>query len=228
MFGAKSRYIRWGSIVAVVLMGALAMWTFVTGWTPARDEYPVQGIVVTSANGKPVWSRLGATGVDFAYLTAVEGAHNRDNQFEANLEGVKQAGIRYGALHHFDICRLASDQAMLFITSVPRDPAALPPAVQLDFTESCTSRPNRALILSELATFLNLIEAHSGSPAILLLTPEFEKEYQVSSAIDRTVWLERNWLLPDYSARPWVMWTANSLRRVDGIDGPVRWAVVRK
>jgi lysozyme len=73
-----------------------------------------------------------------------------------------------------------------------------------------------------------LIEAHSGSPAILLLTPEFEKEYQVSSAIDRTVWLERNWMLPDYSARPWVMWTANSERRVDGIDGPVRWAVVRK
>lgn len=228
MFGGKSGFIRWGSILALVLLGAFAVWNLVTGWAPAREEYPEQGLVVTAANGKPVWSKLGATGVDFAYLTAVEGAQTRDAQFEANLEGVKQAGIRYGALHHFDICRLASDQAMLFITSVPRDPAALPPAVQLDFTESCTSRPNRALILSELATFLNLIEAHSGSPAILLLTPEFEKEYLVSSAIDRTIWLERDWFLPDYSARPWVMWTANSARRVDGVDGPVRWAVVRK
>ena len=65
-------------------------------------------------------------------------------------------------------------------------------------------------------------------PAILLLTPKFEKEYKVSSSIDRTVWLEGNWFLPDYSARPWVMWTANTARRVAGIDGPVRWAVVRK
>jgi lysozyme len=50
----------------------------------------------------------------------------------------------------------------------------------------------------------------------------------VSSAIDRTVWLEGNWFLPDYSARPWVMWTANTARHIAGVDGPVRWAVVRK
>jgi lysozyme len=205
-----------------------AVWSYATGWAPSRDQYAVQGVLVSEANGEPRWSELGATGVDFAYITAVEGARGRDRRFQSNLEGVQQAGIRYGALHHFDICRLASDQATLFITTVPRSKSALPPAVQLDFSETCTGRPNRALILSELATFLGQIEAHSGSPAILLLTPEFEKEYQVSKAIDRTVWLEGNWLLPDYSARPWVMWTANSARRIPGIDGPVRWVVVRK
>jgi lysozyme len=116
----------------------------------------------------------------------------------------------------------------MFLTSVPRNDRALPPAVQLDFSETCKGRPNRALILSELATFLNQIEAHSGTPAILLLTQEFEKEYQVSKSIDRTVWLEGDWFAPDYSARPWVMWTANAQRRVRGIDGSVRWVVVRK
>ena len=114
------------------------------------------------------------------------------------------------------------------MTTVPRSEQALPPAVQLDFSDTCKGRPNRALILSELATFLNQIEVHSGTPAILLLTKDFEKEYNVSSAIDRTVWLEGNWFPPDYSARPWVMWTANTARRVDGLEGPVRWAVVRK
>lgn len=228
MAGGKSRYYRWGAILLAVLLGIFVVWNYVVSWAPSRDEYKVQGIVVSATNGKPEWARLGATGVDFAYLTAVEGGRGRDTEFQANLEAVQQAGIRYGALHHFDICRLASDQATLFITTVPRSEKALPPAVQLDFTETCTSRPNRALILSELATFLNQIEAHSGSPAILLLTPEFEKEYRVSSAIDRTVWLEGNWFLPDYSARPWVMWTANTARHVDGVEGPVRWVVVRK
>lgn len=228
MAGGKSRYFRVGAIALAVALGIYAVWSYAASWAPSRDEYLVQGIVVSEANGKPRWSELGATGVDFAYLTASEGARGRDAEFQANLEGVQQAGIRYGALHHFDICRLASDQATFFITTVPRSEAALPPAVQLDFSETCKGRPNRALILSELATFLNQIEAHSGSPAILLLTPEFEKEYNVSSAIDRTVWLEGNWFLPDYSARPWVMWTANTARHVGGIDGPVRWAVVRK
>ena len=228
MAGGTSRYFRWGAIVLALLLAVFAVWSFVSGWAPSRDEYKVQGIVVNETNGKPDWAQLGATGVDFAYLTAVEGARGRDRSFQSNLDAVQQAGIRFGAVHHFDICRLASDQATLFITTVPRNERALPPAVQLDFSETCTGRPNRALILSELATFLNQIEAHSGTPAILLLTPEFEKEYQVSSAIDRTVWLEGNWFLPDYSARPWVMWTANTARRIAGVDGPVRWVVVRK
>lgn len=228
MAGGKSRLLRAGAVTLAVALIAYVIWSFVSGWAPSRDEYPVQGIVVSETNGKPAWSELGATGVDFAYITAVEGARGRDTQFQANMEGVQQAGIRFGALHHFDICRLASDQATLFITTVPRSDRALPPAVQLDFSETCTGRPNRALILSELATFLGQIEAHSGMPAILLLTPEFEKEYRVSEAIDRTVWLEGNWFLPDYSARPWVMWTANTDRTVDGVEGSVRWVVVRK
>lgn len=228
MTGANGRYIRWGAVALAIALAAIAVWSYITSWAPSRDEYPVQGIVVSERNGSPQWAELGATGVDFAYITAVEGARGRDSQFQANLAAVQEAGIRFGALHHFDICRLASDQATMFLTSVPRNDRALPPAVQLDFSETCKGRPNRALILSELATFLNQIEAHSGTPAILLLTKEFEEEYQVSKSIDRTVWLEGDWFLPDYSARPWVMWTANQQRRVSGIDGPVRWVVVRK
>lgn len=228
MVGGKSLHFRVGAVALAVLLGIYVIWSTAVGWMPSRDEYSVQGVVVSEINGSPEWAKLGATGVDFAYITASDGARARDSQFEANLEGVQQAGIRYGALHHFDICRLASHQAGLFITTVPRSEQALPPAVQLDFSSSCQVRPNRALILSELATFLNQIEAHSGTPAILLLTKDFEEEYKVSSAIDRTVWLEGNWFEPDYSSRPWVMWTANSSRRIDGIDGPVRWAVVRK
>lgn len=228
MLRQNRKSIRWGiGIIGAALLG-YAVWDYVTGWAPSRDNYPVQGIVANASNGQPRWSELGATGVDFAYITAIEGARGRDPQFETNLAAVQEAGIRFGALHHFDLCRSASEQATMFITSVPRNDRALPPAVQMDFVESCNIRPNRALILAELATFLNQIEAHSGTPAILLLTPDFEEEYQVSKSIDRNIWLEGNGVSPDYSARPWVMWTANSYRRVRGIDGAVRWVVVRK
>jgi lysozyme len=72
------------------------------------------------------------------------------------------------------------------------------------------------------------VEAHLGKPAILKLSQEFEEHYRLTTAIDRNVWLEKTWLLPDYAARPWVMWTANLSRRVEGVDQTVEWAVVRE
>jgi lysozyme len=227
MAGETHKHLRWGAITLAALLGLYALWSFMTGWAPSSGEYETQGILVSEANGTPNWPMLGATGVDFAYLTATVGAKHQDTSFESNLEGVTQAGVRYGAVHHFDICRLASDQATLFNTTVPRTPNALPPAVQLDFSSTCTGHPARALILSELVTFLGQIEAHSGHPAILLLDRNFEEEYQLSKSIDRKVWLEGNYFLPDYSARPWIMWTANKSRRINGVVGPVHWVVVR-
>jgi lysozyme len=227
MAGISNKNIRIAVASLATLLLAYALWNYVTAWSPSRGEYSVQGLVVDENNGTPNWTMLGATGVDFAYLTATEGASKRDKSFARNLEAISEAGIRYGALHHFDICRLASDQATLFITTVPRAKNALPAAVQLDFKSSCSSKPNRELILSELTTFLNQLEAHTGTPAVLLIAPEFEKMYQISGAIDRQVWVEGTWFLPDYSAKPWVMWTANRSRSVAGVDGRVRWAVVR-
>lgn len=215
------------AVLVAVLLAVFVLWRIIVGWAPSRDDFPVQGIVVDAENGQPEWARLAATGVDFAYLTATKGDKIRDPRFAANLEGVRDAGIRYGALHVFDICRLASDQATLFITTVPRSPTALPEAVALDFSQSCSSKPDRALVLSEIATFLSQIEAHTGIPAVLLISPDFEAHYRISGAVNRNVWLTRTWLLPDYAAKPWVMWTANPARSVDGIDGRVPWVVVR-
>lgn len=227
MAEGKTLRFRLGAIALAAVLSAFVLWRVVIGWTPSLDDYPMQGVVVDASNGEPVWSTLAATGVDFAYLTATVGDKIRDASFASNLEAISDVGIRYGALHIFDICRLATDQATLFITTVPRSPIALPPAVALDYSKTCASKPDRALILSEVSTFLSQIEAHAGKPAVLLLAPDFEKQYRISAAVDRNVWLERTWLLPDYAAKPWVMWTANTARNIDGVDGRVRWVVVR-
>jgi len=103
MTGGKRQFVRWGIIMLGIALAVYAGWRYVTAWAPSRAEYPVQGIVVTQSNGHPNWAELGATGVDFAYITAVEGARTRDAEFQANLAGARNAGIRFGALHHFDM-----------------------------------------------------------------------------------------------------------------------------
>ncbi len=215
-------------IMLAVTLLLWVVWSYIANWGPGRDEYPTQGIAIGQEAGAVDWPRLNATGVDFAYLTATRGDKERDAKFAENLEGAKNAGVRFGALHKFDLCRLASDQAELFITTVPREANALPAAVEVHFSDTCNGRPDRSLILSELSTFLQQIEAHTGMPSLLLLSEDFEHAYKISSAIDREFWVEGTWFLPNYTVKSWKMWTANSARRIDGVEGPVKWLVVPK
>ena len=228
MAGRQFRPWRYAAVAFALVLGAFVLWRVLLGWAPSRDDYPVQGVVVDATHGKLDWPMLAATGVDFAYVLATDGSKNRDPYFAANMASAGDAGVRFGPLHRYDLCRLASDQATLFITTVPRSEAALPAAVEFGFSKKCASKPDRALVLSEVATFLSQIEAHLGKPAILKISQDFEELYRLSSSIDRTVWLEKTWLLPEYAARPWVMWTANPQRRIDGVDEPVQWVVVRE
>ena len=215
------------TIVMVLLVVAFILRNIAVGWAPSRDQYPVQGISVDENHGTITWHVAGATGVDFAYIQATAGAEKRDRNFADNIEGAREAGIRYGALHDYSLCRLAADQATIFVTTVPRATNMLPPAVRLDFDEGCSDRPGRALVLSELNTFLNQIESHSGKPAIIEVSREFEELYNISSGIDRTFWLDANFFPPDYATKPWVMWRASDMRRISGVDGPINWNVVR-
>src|SRR3546814_16896762 len=84
----------------------------------------------------------------------------------------------------------------------------LPPVVRLAFIPKCKRRPARAAVLSELNTFLNLIEAHMGKTALIRVSRDFDAAYNIGEGINRTLWLERNLLQPDYASRPRVMWTA--------------------
>lgn len=223
----KRPLLRIALILLALLVIGLILRNIAISWAPPRDQYPVQGVSVDASHGKIIWHVAGATGVDFAYIRATDGAEVRDPAFGENIRGARDAGIRYGAVHEYTLCRLATDQATMFVTTVPRAGNMLPPAVRLAFDNGCNDRPGRSLVLSELNTFLNQIESHSGKPAVIILSGQFEEDYAISSAINRTFWLESNFFPPDYATKPWVMWRASDMRRISGIDGPVNWNVVR-
>lgn len=195
-------------------------------WTPSRQEYPLQGLSVSAESGPVGWNMVKARDADFAYIRASSGADRRDRAFETNLAGARAAGLRYGPEHVFSLCSSASAQATLFISTVPRDAAMLPPAVRLAFTPDCAARPGKAAVQSELGTFLNLIEAHMGKPSLIRVSRDFEEIYGISQGINRTLWLEGSFFTPDYAARPWVMWTSSHIHRIEGVGELVEWNVV--
>lgn len=222
---------RW--TIGLALLGLLLavlgglIWGGITGWAPSRKDYPVQGLYVSAIDGDLAWPTLAAMGADFAYIRASAGGSARDPRFAANIKGARATGMRYGAAHEYSLCAGEAQQAELFITTVPRDPDMLPPVVSLDLDESCTTRPNRAMLLGELNTFLNQIENHAGKPALLRISSEFEDAYEISDGLSRTVWLIGNFVPPDYAAKRWVLWQSSSFYRINGAPKGVRWNVVQ-
>ncbi len=210
----------------IAVLGGL-IWGGITGWAPSRKDYPVQGLYVSATDGDLAWPTLATMGADFAYVRASAGGSSRDPRFAANLKGALASGMRVGAVHEFSLCANEAQQAELFITTVPRNPAMLPPVVSLDLEEACKTRPDRAMLLGELNTFINQMENHSGKPALLRITADFEDAYQVSEGLARTVWLIGDFVPPDYAAKRWVMWQSSDFYRINGAPAGVRWNVVR-
>jgi lysozyme len=226
---SRTRLRLLGAVLLLALIAAGYLWWDLRRWQPPRAAWPLQGAEVGTEDGAVDWTALKATGADFAYLDASASAFARDDAFARNLEEAKAAKLQLGAVHRYDPCQPAERQAGNFVTVVPRDGAMLPPAVDLDLlADACPVKVSDAAVLSELTTFLNQIETHTGKAAILKLSSQFEARYHVAAAIDRNLWLVRTRFQPDYAGRPWMLWTANSALANPAGDEPLRWVVVQQ
>lgn len=214
-------------LLVAMLFGGYAWW-HLHHWKPERAAYPVQGVEVGAEDGEVDWRAIKAIGADFAYIDASASAFARDSAFVANLEAARAVKLQVGAVHRYDPCQPADRQAANFVTVVPRDAALLPPAVELDrLGDDCPVKVSDAAIESELTTFLNQVETHTGKPAILKVTDRFEARYHVATRIDRNLWLVRDRFQPDYAGRPWTMWTANTALDTEAGAEALRWVVVQ-
>ncbi len=226
---SRTRLRLLGAVVLIGLIAAGYLWWDLRHWQPPTAVWPLQGAEIGAEDGLVDWKALKATGADFAYLDASASAFARDDGFTRNFDEARAAELLLGAVHRYDPCQPAERQAANFVTVVPRDAAMLPPAVDLQLlADLCPVKVSDAAVLSELTTFLNQIETHTGKAAILKLSSVFEDRYHVAAAIDRNLWLVRTRFQPDYAGRPWMLWTANNALANPAAQEPVRWMVVQQ
>lgn len=222
---------RLGQIAAgLMVLGLMAVIiaSFVLSWHPSPRLYAFQGPDVAAAQGVIDWPVVRGGGASFAYVVATIGADQRDPMFEINWHDVYAAGLRRGAIHVYSLCRLALDQANNFNRTVPYDTGNLPPAVLIDFQPNCDARPDRDVVIGELHRFIARVEAHTRTPALIKVSRRFDESYAVTADIRRPIWSIQNFFPPDYAARPWRMWQANAMRRIDGAPTLLHWNVVAR
>lgn len=213
----------------VLACGAGWAWWKAQHWTPSRAEFPTQGALVGAADGQVDFALLAAaTGANFVYVEASRGADGRDPMLAENLRALMAGTLPFGVVHHYDPCVPAERQAANFVTVAPRIGPSLPPAIALDRTaKACDDPAIEAGVESELTTFLNQVESHSGQRAVLLLSEPFEKAHHIASRIERNLWLEGAYFPPEYAGRPFTLWTANPRLWAEGMARPLRWVVVQ-
>lgn len=230
---SRARLRLMGAVLLTAILGGAWAWWHLHHWQPDRAAYPLQGVEIGfgdggGGDGAADWPAIKAIGADFAYIDASASAFARDPRFSANLEAARAAKLQVGAVHRYDPCQPAEKQAANFMTMVPRDAALLPPAVELDqLADDCPIKVNDAAVESELTTFLNQIETHTGKPALLKLGKGFEDRYHIAARVDRNLWLTGDRFQPDYAGRPWALWTANSALSTEAGADPLRWVVVQ-
>lgn len=194
-----------------------------SGVTPSH--YPVHGIDVSKYQGDVDWFRVRGSGVSFAFIKATEGGDHTDERFLRNWEGARVSGISRGAYHYFYFCRPALEQAAWFISHVPRDPWALPPVLDLEWTHksrTCQYRPDPSTVQTEALAFLQAVGIYYRKRPIIYTTVDFYIENRLWEIRGYPFWLRSVAGHPSvtYPGQDWVFWQYSGTGIVSGIDGP--------
>ena len=195
-------------------------WVGVVPW-----NYQVHGIDVSKYQGDIDWVRVRDSGVAFAFIKATEGGDHTDDRFADNWAAARAAGVARGAYHYYYFCRPALEQAAWFMNHVPRDPAALPPVLDLEWTHksrTCRFRPDAATVRSETEIFLNALHKRYGKRPVIYTTVDFYRDNELWRLDGYPFWLRSVAGHPSevYPGQRWHFWQYSGTGVVEGIDGP--------
>jgi lysozyme len=212
-------------MASLVIVAAMFWFAWLPQYRPGLDEGERYGIDVSNHQGDIDWERVAADDIEFAYIKSTEGGDHTDARFSENWDAAHAAGIDRGAYHFFTLCTPGEVQARHFLTTVPDDPEALPPAVDLELAGNCSARPGNEEIQRELATFLELVEEGTGEQVLLYVGDDFEERYPVREQLDRPLWHLRFLRRPNVDG--WHVWQVMGFAHIEGIDGDVDLDVMR-
>jgi len=193
---------------------------------PGPAQFPIQGIDVSKYQGTVDWSAAAKGGVRFAYIKATEGGDRFDDNFQANWDGARAAGIPTGAYHFYYFCRPVEEQAAWFKTHVPPAPDALPPVLDMEWnpqSPTCKLRPPAAKIKQDMQTFLADMESFYGKRPIIYTTVDFHRDVLPGEFNAYPYWLRSVAGHPSnrYSDRKWAFWQFTATGTVPGVGGKV-------
>jgi lysozyme len=126
-----------------------------------------------------------------------------DNEFAANWQAMRDAGITRGAYHFFVTNEDAGQQAKLFLKTVGSLEAGdLPPVLDVE-AESGTG----ANLVSDVQTWLSIVEQGLGRTPIIYTGPAFWNENMTGGFSRYPLWVAEYGVSAPKSVNGWSGWT---------------------
>ncbi len=192
----------------------------------AARMHPVQGIDVSHYQLDIDWRKVREAGTRFAFIKATEGGDMLDPRFRENWRESKEAGVPRGAYHFVFWCRPARDQARWFIRNVPKDPDALPPVLDVEWSHKTSCRrPSPETARAKMREMLKAFHAHYGKKPVIYTDINFHEDVLAGTREfdDYPFWVRSVADRPEerYERRPWEFWQFTATGTVPGIRGDV-------
>jgi lysozyme len=180
----------------------------------------LRGIDVSHHNAEVDWATVKRAGVTFAFMKATDGVSYVDPAFAERFKAAKAAGLIAGAYHFYETNDDGERQALWFIQNVPLAPGDLPPVVDIERIK----KPLAGNVHAEFQKFLDVLEAHYGTCAIIYTGPTFWEHALNAHFPGRRLWVaeygvEKPSVPPEWSA--WSFWQYTDSLVLVGISNAV-------
>ena len=187
-------YIKWlllaGAAALVVLMGAYVVRQYVLPHSVNVDRYryPIAGIDVSKHNGDIDFDKVKADDYQFVFIKASEGMTYKDEAFDRNYHGAKDAGLMVGVYHFFRKNRTAEEQAENLLAALKGKTLDLPLVIDLEDDWGNGATVSRQTAIERV---LRMIEILTGKGYRVMIYTNFDgyNKYYKGLLGDHDLWL---------------------------------------
>lgn len=187
-------FIKWlllaGVAALVVLLGGYVVKHFLLPHSVAVDRfrYPVAGIDVSKHNGDINYKQVADDNYQFVFIKASEGMTYRDEAFDRNYRGAREAGLKVGAYHFFRKNRTGREQADNFLSVIKGKTLDLPLVIDLEDDWGNGATTSRQTAIERVIEMIGILNDKGYQVMIYTNGDGYEKYYK-NMLVDCDLWL---------------------------------------
>ena len=190
----KPDFIKWlllaGAAALVVLGGVYVYKNYILPHSVSVDRYryPVAGIDVSKHNGDIDFNKVVDDDYQFAFIKATEGKTYKDEAFDRNYRGAREAGLKVGAYHFFRKNRTGREQADNLLAAVKGKTLDLPLVIDLEDDWGNGATVSRQEAIDRVVEMIDILNKRGYQVMIYTNLDGYEKYYK-NMLVDCDLWL---------------------------------------
>ncbi len=224
-------YIKWllllGAAALVMLLGGYVAWRYILPHSVNVDRYryPIAGIDVSKHNGDIDYNQVRDDDYQFVFIKASEGKTYRDDAFERNYQGARDAGLKVGAYHFFRKNRTGQEQADNLLAAVKGKQLDLPLVIDLEDDWGNGATISRSTAIERVMDMIEILNG-KGYQVMIYTNLDGYNKYYKDMLGDHALWL-CSFTRPDLLSLPHCIQQISHEGSVKGVKGEVDLNVYR-